>query len=369
MSKFEWQTEQEEWDDLPPVEETRPLALWKRLIIIFVVVIFVGSSALVAIRQIGFRSQRTINEATNDVQDAHNLWRQAVANGDVELLAGLLDQERYPLWAETQVQWVTLGYPPVERSAYGFLLADDSWKDDFAAAAQINLASTLSHAEVTFTQTYQITTPSFITQTVVLQHTVAYHYRNGQWLAGPLANTAWGTSLSYRLPHLTIRYPERDETIVMRLMNDWNRLLQQLCNDAPPFRCGRDYTLSIELSSAPNAMYTSLTGIEFTVVPGQRLYAFSTPTYLGIPADDAGYEAVCRAYSRILAQQILTDIQQTSPLPEVKIPAWVENHLSDLGLATGLTPHFAFPGNPVPMPDVRLTPVCVPYAGQIAQVP
>ncbi len=75
MSKFEWQTEQEEWDDLPPLAETRPLPLWKRLVIILVVLIFVGSSALVAIRQIGFRSQRTINEATSDVQDAHDLWQ------------------------------------------------------------------------------------------------------------------------------------------------------------------------------------------------------------------------------------------------------------------------------------------------------
>ena len=369
MSKFEWQTEQEEWDELPPLAETQSLPLWKRLVIILVVLIFVGSSALVAIRQIDFRSQRTINEATSDVQDAHNLWRQAVVAGDAELLAGLLDQTRYPVWAETQVRWVSLGYPPVERSAYGFLLPDESWKDDFAAAAHINLASTLSNAEVTFTQTYQITTPSFVTQTIALQHTIAYHYRERQWLAGPLANTAWGASLTHRLPHLTVNYPERDEVIVIRLLNDWNRLLQQLCNDAPPFRCGRDYTLSVELSSAPNAMYTSLTGVEFTVVPGQRLYAFSTPTYLGLPVDDAGYEAVCRAYSHILAQQILTDIQQTSPLPEVKTLTWVENRLTELGLTTSPTPMLVLPGNPIPMPDVRLTPVCVPYVGQIAQIP
>ena len=235
MSRFDWQTDEDDWDDLPPPTESRPLALWKRLVIILVVFIFVGSSALVALRQIDFRSQKTVTEATADVQSAHDLWRQAVSAGDVQLVAGLLDQERYPLWAEAQLQRIGTGLPLFEREAYGFRLADSHWQENFAAADQINLASTLNHAEVTFTQTYQVLTPAALTETISLEHTLAYHYRDGQWLAGPLANTSWGATRTYRLPHLTLTFPERDSDIMQRLILDWGQLSQQLCAAAPPF--------------------------------------------------------------------------------------------------------------------------------------
>ena len=368
MSRFDWQTDEDDWDDLPPPTESRPLALWKRLVIILVVFIFVGSSALVALRQIDFRSQKTVTEATADVQSAHDLWRQAVSAGDVQLVAGLLDQERYPLWAEAQLQRIGTGLPLFEREAYGFRLADSHWQENFAAADQINLASTLNHAEVTFTQTYQVLTPAALTETISLEHTLAYHYRDGQWLAGPLANTSWGATRTYRLPHLTLTFPERDSDIMQRLILDWGQLSQQLCAAAPPFRCARTYTLGVEMSSAPNAMYTSLTGVTFTVVPGQRLHAFSTPTYLGRPTEEAGYQALCRAYSHALARQILLDIQQTSSQAEVNGPVWMETRLHELGLAPAPTLQPVFPGNAVPMPRDRLTPICLPNAGQIAAV-
>ncbi|MCL4871036.1 MAG: hypothetical protein KJ063_18915 [Anaerolineae bacterium] len=370
MGQFDWQTDTEEegWDDLPPLEPTRPLPLWQRFVIIGIVLSLVGSSALVALRQISFRSQRSSSRAIADVQAAHELWRLAVSQGDTELLADLLDQERYPLWAQIQLRHVETGLSPVYRGTYGFSLAAGGWQDEFAAAYQINLASTLNHAELTFPQDYQIVTTSGLTQTITLQHTVAYHSRNGQWLAGPLANTAWGASRTRQLPHLTFAFPERDSDLVQRLSRDWAEMIRQLCAAAPPFRCPTDYRLTVEMSSAPNAMYTALTDINFTVAPGQKIYAFSTPTYLGRPIDEDGYQALCRAYTHPLARQILLDIQQRSNLRETDSPAWVENRLHQLGLIPPPTMQQIFPGNSLPMPGDRLTPVCVPYIGQIAAV-
>ena len=87
---------------------------------------------------------------------------------------------------------------------------------------------------------------------------------------------------------------------------------------------------------------------------------------LGLPVDEAGYEAVCRAYSQPLARQILLDIQANSDLPEVMVYAWVESRLFELGLLASPEVLQVFPGNTRPMPGDRLYPVCVPYAGRIA---
>ncbi len=366
MGQFDWQTDNDnEWEE-SPLTESRPLAWWKRVIIILVVSVFVGSTALVALRQLGLRSALTMNQAQTDVQLAHDLWRQAVSQGDAQLLAGLLDQENYPFWAEAQAQRVALGSVLFDRTAYGFYTLDDDWREGFAAATNLTIASTVSHAEVSFTQTYRVFTGLNISQTVTLEHTVAYHYQSGQWLAGPLANTTWGASRTARLPHLTLNYPERDAAIVQRLLLDWSQLVQQLCSNTPPFRCGRDYTLNVELSSAPNAMYTSLAGTEFLVTPGQRLHAFSTPTYLGLPTDEASYQALCRGYSRPLAQQILLDIQNLSRNPEIQAVFWLEQRLHELGLLVIPDVFQALPGNARPMPNDLLSPVCVPNAGRIA---
>ena len=366
MGQFDWQTDNDnEWDE-QPLNESRPLPLWKRAVIVFVVLVFVGSSVIIAMRQLGLRSATTMAQAQTDVQLAHDLWRQAVSQGDEELLAGLLDQENYPLWAEAQVQRVAAGMVLFDRRAYGFYTLDDDWREAFAAATDLNIASTLSHAEVSFTQTYRIFTGLNMSQTVTLEHTVAYHYQERQWLAGPLANTAWGATRTARLPHLTLTYPERDAPTVQRLLVDWGQLVQQLCNDMPPFRCGRDYTLNVELSSAPNAMYTSLAGTEFLVTPGQQLHAFSTPTYLGLPTDEASYQALCRGYSRPLAQQILLDIQQRNPTAEINNAFWLEQRLQELGLIILPNVIQALPGNALPMPNDLLAPVCVPNAGWVA---
>ncbi len=365
MGKFDWQTDEEEWPE-PPALESRPLPLWQRLGMVFLVILLVSSSAIGLLRQMNLRSQETVDQATADVQDAHELWRHAVLEQDTQLLAGLLYDTRYPLWAEAQVQHVGSGVSLVDRTAYGLFLPIGEPGADFAAAPNITLATTLSHAELTFTQTYQVIAPAHLTQTITLEHTLTYHYREGRWLAGPLADTAWGASLNHRLPHLTVTYPERDRPVVQRLLSDWSRLIQQLCADALPFRCDRDYGLQVELSSAPNAMYPALAGIELTTIPGQRLYAWPTPTYLGLPVDEAGYEAVCRAYSQPLARQILLDIQANSDLPEVMVYAWVESRLFELGLLASPEVLQVFPGNTRPMPGDRLYPVCVPYAGRIA---
>ena len=139
MGKFDWQTDEEEWPE-PPALESRPLPLWQRLGMVFLVILLVSSSAIGLLRQMNLRSQETVDQATADVQDAHELWRHAVLEQDTQLLAGLLYDTRYPLWAEAQVQHVGSGVSLVDRTAYGLFLPLGEPGVDFAAAPNITHA-------------------------------------------------------------------------------------------------------------------------------------------------------------------------------------------------------------------------------------
>lgn len=306
---FDWQTDETvDWKDQPPIEpqqEDPPPAkrrgLW--LLGIFVVFILVGGA--IAFRLLGRQVNRASENVESDLLASYMVIERAAMAADGELFATFLSGRDMD-WSRDYQQVVESGQY-YDRSQFG--LSWLAFEDPATAVISTTVTPAFDEAEIVAIRKYSLEIGNGLTQTVPLQHTAVYRLGKDRWLLAPPEDDFWGEMQTKEGYYLTLNYPERDNAIAQRLALELDTKLAEYCSPLN-FDCDDGFHVDVNLVPAIDLLNPFEQRI-FSDEHGVRLILIS-PTLVGLPLDEPGFQAVMRGYigtviSMITWQSLNTD--------------------------------------------------------------
>ncbi|MBK8901404.1 MAG: hypothetical protein IPM53_09490 [Anaerolineaceae bacterium] len=347
---FEWQTEEDySWEEEPkkPVPPRRERRRWPWLVLATVLV--VGTAVFLLYRQINQRVEAATDHIEADLVASYAVLQQAAQNKDENLFNSLLSG-RDPEWSLAQQENIAKG-TLFDRTAFGL-----EWQPVLAETAVISptFSAELTSAELATLQNYSLNIGNGLTQTVQLLRVDVYRLGEDRWLYSPPEPEFWGVRRRLEGQLISVRYPARDEQIVHRLAADLEARLVQVCSTSG-FTCPDGAQVRLTFSSEPDslthfAFLAALTGEQTSgdsVWQGDEAVVLPTPTLVGLPQDEAGYQALLRGYTAYLLTVALNDLigwQCCTNVPFYR--AAIERQLYELGVG-----EWALVDTAVPLPD------------------
>jgi hypothetical protein len=239
--------------------------------------------------------------ATEEVLAAYRLVRTASAAEDREvihtLLTGLDGR-----WVEAQRQLLAKDLL-FDRAPFGLRLLPEAEMGLALADVSVTLAPNLATAEVAFDQPYAVDTAEDAGETVTLQQTMIFRRDGHHWVLAPPEPAFWGEWRINRGPILTVIYPARDHDIVQRLTLNLRDRLRVVCGRLANIYCPGDLHITLWLEKDP-ASLARLAGPAVERLANQEV-VLPTPTLVGVPIDEAGYQALFHGYAAWLLQEPL----------------------------------------------------------------
>lgn len=317
-TRYSWQTEeQEEWsDESRPDQAARPRRD-KRLTLLILAVVTIAVFAFIYIL-FERRLQSREDLVRQNVLAAHQTWEQAVRRNDLELFTNLLARDDSD-WFQSQRR-LLMADRALSREAFG--LALDS---SVPITPQVKLDANWRRAELTYPQIYASKSADGSVQTITLGQTQVFQLRGSRWVYSPPSAAFWGDTQTGETSRLEVAFPARDGAIVERLAADLTRDIDAVCVASKADvrsearECGADWRLPLRFDTDPEALLAL--GDTTTPVISGRTFVLPAPSLVGIPEDDAGYEALYHGYlDRILAT-LRNSLELPVPLPDQEIAA------------------------------------------------
>lgn len=290
----------------------------RRVLLLLLLLLLLSSVGAVLARQVDQQVLANIRAVQAEVQRTHELAWPAAVRQDWDLYRLFLaagDRR----WRAVQ-QRLADDDLTVHRAPLGL------WLDEAAAAVPISPTITLSddfeqaivHAERPFLTTQ----PDGSVQSVTLRLATFYAHERDQWaVAAPEHfDYFWGRTLVNDAgAQLALIYPNRDKVVARRLLADLDRLLRQACAAGLP-ACPADLQVRLVLSPdstsllqlGENVRALSMRRVDGTGVVYQLV--LPTPTLVGVPQDEAGYDALRRGYAAWLLTALAYALPDTPPL-------------------------------------------------------
>ena len=331
---FEWQTEEDySWDEEPappePVEPGQRRWPW----VLLVLVLLVSTAVFLFYRQLNQRVEAATDDVEADLIASYVVLQQAAENQDENLFNSLLSG-REPAWAVAQRDNLVAGLL-FDRPGFGL-----AWQPVLAETAVLSqtLSPELNAAELTTLQNYSLDIGNGLTHTVQLERLDVYRLGEDRWLYAPPERDFWGVRRRLEGQLLSVRYPARDEEIVHRLAADLEAKLVQLCS-TPGYTCPPDARVRLIFLPEP----ASLTDATFIgaltrqdmgdVLTGGQAIGLPTPSLVGLPQDEAGYQVLLRGYAAQMLTLALNDLLGWECCANVPFyRAAVERQLYELGV-------------------------------------
>ena len=306
-SNFEWQTEEiAEWPEAAAVaSEPKPPSpfRWFRAL---AVVLLIAAVGWVVYRQVDQRVAEAAAHVEADVLSAHNVVWQAAQQQDVELLETVLSG-RDPRWTEAQKTLVEDGRL-FDAAALGF--QRQPAEADFPVTRSDNITITLSAdltaAEVFWLEPLTIHTSGRLTETVALLHNAVYRRGERSWLLSPPPRDFWGEWQQASGAYISLVYPQRDEHVARRLVHDLDAVVVRVCTQLDKITCPAGLSLRLRLETDARSQL-AINDAETMLMSGRSL-DLPTPTLVGRPVDEAGYQALVRGYGAHVAVALTTDL-------------------------------------------------------------
>ena len=348
-ANFDWQTEEDDrrehsgWDE--PAEEKpqtpRRRPSWRLPALIGGLLLAVGAL-------VWWRVDRRIDETTaavrSDVIASHNLVQRAVVDGDAEVFRSFLSG-RDPVWTAGELavfdgglfaDRAPLGLSPVEGSLPVVLPAPDEETAADARAADIALSPDFSEAVVTVEQPYR----SAAGQTILLQQTTVFRRGDQRWLLAPPLDAFWGEWETVEGEMLSLIYPRRDADVAMRLADDLDAAIADMCATLDGIDCSADLYLTARLDTDPQALadLAAPLGALRRARTTANILELPAPSLVGLPAGDeaqqeAAYAALRDGYARhILGAAIAQATGWDCCRAPLLFSLLVDYQLSELGL-------------------------------------
>jgi hypothetical protein len=308
---FEWRTEEDESDPWPGTPPRPPPRRSRRKVVgaALLLLLVTALTAFWLYRQAQARIAVVVAAIEADVAARHELVLQASARQDVELFSPLVSG-RDPAWAAAQDELVTRGY--FNDRAFWGLFAEDLPALSVAVpggvqtgATGVFVATDLQFAEVRYEQSYRPAGAPDAAPPVTLQQTAFYGSAGaGLWLLTPAGPDFWGERHTLHGDRLTAAFHERDREIAQRLAGDLELVLDALCHRLADLDCPADLVVTLELQTQPEALLNAARLVpDFDTARGGSALSLTlpTPTLVGLPLDEAGYQALLGGYTFSLA--------------------------------------------------------------------
>ncbi|MEM7114974.1 MAG: hypothetical protein AAF614_21230 [Chloroflexota bacterium] len=329
MTQFNWQTEEDiVWEELPqPEPPAPPPNRRRRMIMLGVLLLVLIIAGLVVYWQVNRRVEAATQTIRDEVLASHNLVQRSIAEQDTDLLTSLMSGR--------DMGWVSGVNSLVSEEMYLARLAFDLEKRPFTPetavgptgvgptsigptlteldlnAAQITLSPDLTEAELTFFQPYTYQRDAASTGTVHLAQTQVYRLGADRWLYSPPQTDFWGDWQTIENDLLSVQFRTRDEEIVTRLAADLTAFVDDACQTVPDLACQAQDFVQLRFDSTPAALDSLRTLWEAPYTgEGELDVVLPTPTLVGLPVDEQGYEALLHGYARQLITAVI--LQQIS---------------------------------------------------------
>jgi hypothetical protein len=370
---FDWKSGDDEWEELPtavtPGKSTHFRLHGRGLLALAALALLVVGGLGLAYRQVNVQVTAVTNTLEQEVMAADRLLVDTAVAGDDELFATLL--RRSPAWADAQIRLQAHG-DYFDRPPFGLWL--DTRADLFATgpvtapvtATQFTVSPDLTEAELALPMPYVSLDENGELVSLVLQRTAVYRRQaNQSWLLAEPDDDFWGEFRQETRPYLNLLTPARDQEIAARLADDLNSWIVRICSD---IQCPVRFVLQLRLSTNPDdlAGLHAPVRLSYGYLSGQRTTRLSlpTPTLVGLPVDETGYQTLLRGYATHLAQALVNAYgAETFVIGGiVPPPPDLGEMLSAWGLfaprPTGFNPIQAAEPPPIPLPDQDILLLC-----------
>lgn len=305
-SGFEWYTEVETDAELvmndPGTQKTTRRRRFWLLIVVVALTVLAGLLYV--------RAARQIDEAEDvqaaDIQANFNLVREADSRQDLELLDNVMSAR--------DSDWRTAHLALLER---GLLFDRQGFGLEYVGpdpeAAEVTFSPDFRSAWLAGENRYLWFQAPGISQTIQLRPTYSFQ-RSDRWLWSPPDEEFWGAAEDETEVgrFLSVTFPPRDRVVGLRLAEDLDQLLAQLCGQEAPIHCPGARKLELVLSRAPETLVDVTLGAQegkprlVVEVGWPRGYELElpTPTLVGLPEDELAYQALRRGYGRYLVRAL-----------------------------------------------------------------
>lgn len=326
MSNFDWYSEEEVgWDEevktarrarrpLPPTPHRR--RRW--LLLALILVIGLGTAVALIAQRLSQRVEEVSYALEADIRDSYGVVYQSALDGDRDLFVTFLSG-RNAAWAGAQERVIANGLF-YDRPGFGL-----QWlpQDAGETITAVTISPDLTTAIVTATHQYALDVGNSLSQTLFLQHTAVYRLGPDRWLISPADQEFWGETETSKGARLTLTYPQRDGAIANRLATDLEAKIHELCVRLPDVTCPAGLHVNVALSANPAAVFESnqlpagltmtlprmrnLGWYSFPARLGEDTLTLPTPSLLGRPLDEAGYQAIYRGYAARVASAVIAE--------------------------------------------------------------
>lgn len=301
---FDWQTEEESgwedptWPEKPAVAKP-PKPRWWALIVALVLLVAAG---VVVYRQVNRRIDEATTAVESDIFAAHNLLSRAAAGQDADLGRAVLSGRDLG-WSQIQTSLIAEGlfyqHPglglrlPTGDAAFAPLFREDQRFMDLVVAPD------LSSAELSYARDFLALTDEGL-ETVTLQQTAVYRRGENRWLLAPPMEAFWGEWQTEKIDNLTFIFPLRDEAVVREMIPLLQTLLVDACDAVPELDCAAP--MQIRFDTDPESLLE--TADPTNLYNDNLRLDLPTPTLVGLPINNDGYEALRTAYGQSLVSAL-----------------------------------------------------------------
>ncbi len=338
-NRFDWQTDEDDkWTDVQAVRKLRSgRRRWTWLAAIVGALVLAAGAVFWQVRE---RISAAESARANDILSSYYLIQQAIDEDDSELFRNLLSG-RDAEWATAQQELFARGWL-YDLSAFGLINRQIGLDD-----AEVVLSPELDSGEVLAESTYGLRGQGLERESIRLQQTSIFR-RGERWVWSPPRDDFWGRNSLTAGQIVAVSYPDRDEQVALRLQRDLDGIVTKLCSEVDELSCPAGLEIQLALSQNPATLFEvserfASLGLYGTQLDGRldgrlngsgRLeVTMPTPSLIGIPVDESGYQALLRGYATHLVIGLgdrLIDVNCCGT--EARYRAALQVMLSDLGL-------------------------------------
>ena len=279
-----------------PPSAPRGGRVWVRLLTALLLVGMLTTAVWLFYRQAQTRIEQAEAIIQAEIMTSHNLLLEASAAGDAELLANLLSG-RDLAWTDSQLDLLQ----------QNMLFARPQWnllpaEVQPAMTPTITLNAELDSAVLTTAVVYANPNASTAENDLLTyQHQLIYRRGDNRWLlAPPLRDAAERAPNRYSGTHVFATFPVEDHEMAARIAQDLDTTIAKLCGGFDMY-CPEGEFLRLTFTDDPRALLLMAgSGVTPTRPFIRNTIILPTPTLVGQPLDEAGYNQLFQGYANYL---------------------------------------------------------------------